>query len=238
MEQKTQEAIDLILAQILGLAQVINNLSIQVNNLTNQNIDQIINQDNLNKDQDNSPGLFPKKDLEMNIQEVLNYIWISEKLKFQVYHAVTPYVDHVKSQGNLVVTHNEMWNFLSSKKLVRHFNRPDRKEKFLGMGFDERTKWIYNTLCNIALSERWKEDAEKYFSAAAETSSPSIDETLNPEPSTVNIEPGLSDFEFRRNGVRYYYDETEKRDIEIPEDFEPRPDAEAWLNTHSGWMHG
>lgn len=244
MEEKTQEAIDIILAQIYGLAQVINNLSIQVNNLINQNNNQnnqnnqIIDQVDLNKDQDNSPGLFSKKDQEMDIQESLNYIWNTDKLKFQVYHAVTPYVKYVKSETNVDVSDSDMWYFLSSKKLLRHFNNPSRHDQFLDKSFEERTKWIFNILCSMTLADKWRSDAAKYFSAGSSDNYTPSDHQIIESSSIPDPTPGLSEFEFCRNGVRYYFDAAENRDIEIPQDFLPRPDADAWLNPHSGWMHG
>ena len=270
MNNKEKDQLEVIIAELAAISQVIyrylnqdinQDINQDLNQIKDQDLDQDLDQDkvkinpsakdidqdkirfkNQDKVQDYNPELFPRIEQEMDIKASLNYIWTDQKMKFQVYHAVIPYADHVNAELNSSFSVDDIWTFLCEKKLSKHFSNPKRRQFFLTKEFSERTSWIFNTLCNVSLSNLWMKDIVDWFK---KLNSGEVEKTKNhnPEPSTMNPEPsavpqpGLSEFEFRRNGVRFYSDPFEQRDIEIPEDFGPRPDAEAWLNPHSGWMH-
>lgn len=247
MDTQEKDQLEVIIAELAAISQVIYrylNNNNNINNNINNNLDLSKDLDKIkdnpsSKDigADSDPELFNKNEQEMDIRESLKYIWKNQKLKYQVYHAVLPYTEHVRTELNVDVSNDEVWDYLCDK-LNKHFSNPKRRFSFITKEFTERTSWIFNTLCNTSLSSLWMNDTVDWFRNRG-----SEDESIDKSPNhqitkSPTIEPGLSDFEFRVDGVRFYSDPFEKRDIEIPEDFEPRPDAESWLNPHSGWMHG
>lgn len=196
--------------------------------------------------------LFELREMAMPITTDLVELWNIQDARARLLHPMRDFAKYLLENTDRLYDVHDIWQYLCHFKIPYMMLRYDFFDDYIALTKIQRADW----LCEVLRAETgglvWKKDLlikamklkpgmNLFFQREAATSTrfpaPKKRVVMKDEQSETK-DPGLSDFEFRRNGVRYYYDETEKRDIEIPEDFEPRPDAEAWLNTHSGWMHG
>lgn len=222
MEEKIIERLDMLIALISTRLRA--NYPVQI--ISDQNSVQNNNQVPEQKE----PSLFQDKDLVLNISGYLDQIWRTLSLQYRVLHNVRPYAELVKKETGAEVTTEDAWNWLSKYKLERYFSNPTRYAQFKVSRPERLADWCFNVIAEKSMGQYWMNDYVAYVNKVFASQSPS------PE-AAPSREPGLSEFEYRVNGKRYYFDKKENCEYEIPENAEARPSDGAWFNTRSGlWV--
>lgn len=181
------------------------------------------------------------------ITESLKELWAVDDCRFRLIHPLRKLNEELKAKTNRDFDLEEIWLWLCIRKIPFNMLRNEEVEAFNGCDQVGRANWVC-TLLSSKMMDFYKKDIVKrayslspgdklYSEKEKKASADSPDGAASAETPLVVREPGLSDFEFRINGRRYYSDPLEHRDIEIPESMEPRPDDDAWLNLRKGWVH-
>lgn len=222
MEEKIIERLDMLIALISTHLRA--NYPVQI--ISDQNSVQNNNQIPEQKE----PSLFQDKDLVLNISGTLDQIWRNQNLQYRVMHNVRPYAELVKTKTGMEVTLEEIWSWLSKYKLERYFSNPTRYAQFKVSRPERLADWCFNVIAEKSMGQYWMNDYVAYVNKVFASQAPS------PE-AAPSREPGLSEYEYRVNGKRYYFDKKENCEYEIPEEAEARPNDVAWLNARSGlWV--
>lgn len=222
MEEKIIERLDMLIALISTRLRA--NYPVQI--ISDQNSVQNNNQVPEQKE----PSLFQDKDLVLNISGYLDQIWRTLSLQYRVMHNVRPYAELVKKETGAEVTTEDAWNWLSKYKLERYFADPKRYDQFKDSNPERIADWCFNVIAEKCMGRYWMKDYLAYTNKILSSQEPRTEA----EPLR---EPGLSEYEYRVNGKRYYFDKKENCEYEIPEEAEARPNDGAWFNTRSGlWV--
>lgn len=229
MEEKIIERLDMLIALISTRLRA--NYPVQI--ISDQNSVQNNNQVPEQKEQisvQKEPSLFQDKDLVLNISGTLDQIWRNQNLQYRVMHNVRPYAELVKTKTGMDVTLEEIWSWLSKYKLERYFADPKRYDQFKDSNPERIADWCFNVIAEKCMGRYWMKDYLAYTNKILSSQEPRSE-------AVPQREPGLSEYEYRVNGKRYYFDKKENCEYEIPENAEARPNDVAWLNARtSQWV--